>query len=70
MRTTDAFTFDPIDRCAAAFGTDYEQILLHDVPELMVNLDDYAGAEWLNTRLEPYRAAIAYPDGEPSLPEP
>src|ERR1019366_1273327 len=58
------------DRCAAAFGTDYEQILLHDVPELMVNLDDYAGAEWLNTRLEPYRAAIAYPDGEPSLPEP
>jgi len=49
------------DRCAAAFGPDYERALLHEVPELAVDLDDEFGAEWLNRRLEPYRVAARYP---------
>jgi hypothetical protein len=54
------------DRCAAAFGNDYERVLLHNVPELTVDLDNDAGAEWLNTRLNPYRVAVRYPDGQPA----
>jgi hypothetical protein len=50
------------DRCAATFGCKYERTLLHEVPELAVDLEDEAGAEWLNRRLEPYRTAVAYPD--------
>jgi hypothetical protein len=49
------------DRCAADFGADYEQILLHEVPELAVHLDDKDGAAWLNQLLEPYRVVIAPP---------
>jgi hypothetical protein len=51
------------DRCAAAFGPGYEQDLLREIPELAVELDDDAGAGWLNTRLAPYRAVIDYPPG-------
>jgi RES domain len=49
------------DRCAADFGSDYEQVLLHEVPELGVDLDDKDGALWLNRLLEPYRVAISPP---------
>lgn len=49
------------DRCVATFGTGYEKDLLHEVPELAVNLDDKAGVEWLNGLLEPYRVAVAVP---------
>lgn len=52
------------DRCAAAFGDKYERTLLHEIPELAVDLDDVTGAEWLNRRLEPYRTAVAYPDSD------
>jgi hypothetical protein len=51
------------DRCAAAFGADYERTLLHNVAELAVSLDGDAGIAWLNTRLVTYRVAVAYPDG-------
>jgi len=54
------------DRCAATFGGNYERTLLHEVPELAVDLDDDAGAEWLNRRLEPYHVAVDYP-GHASL---
>jgi hypothetical protein len=50
------------DRCAAAFGSDYERLLLHEIPELAVDLDDAAGVEWLNSMLEPYRVAVACPE--------
>lgn len=49
------------DRCAADFGADYESSLLHEVPELAVDLDDKAGIEWLNGLLEPYRVAVPAP---------
>jgi len=49
------------DRCAADFGTDYERALLHEVPELAIDLDDKDGTEWLNRLLEPYRVAISPP---------
>jgi hypothetical protein len=49
------------DRCAADFGSDYERVLLHEVPELVVVLDDKDGAMWLNRLLEPYRVAISPP---------
>jgi hypothetical protein len=49
------------DRLAASFGKDYERILLHEIPELAVDLDDAAGAEWLNRLLAPYRAAVEPP---------
>lgn len=48
------------DRCAATFGDKYERTLLHEIPELAVDLDDSAGAEWLNRRLAPYRTAVDY----------
>ena len=54
------------DRCAATFGSKYERTLLHEIPELAVDLDDDAGAEWLNRRLEPYRTAVDYPHGGPA----
>ena len=56
------------DRCAAAFGKDYEQTLLHDIPPLAVNLGDKAGADWLTERLKALRVGIAPP--EPTSPEP
>lgn len=49
------------DRCAADFGIGYEQALLHEVPELAIDLDDKDGAVWLNRLLEPYRVAISPP---------
>jgi hypothetical protein len=49
------------DRCAAAFGPEYDRILLHEVPELAVVLDDASGAAWLNRLLRPYRVAISPP---------
>lgn len=49
------------DRCAATFGTDYQRYLLHEVPELAVDLDDKAGAEWLNGLLQPYRVEVQAP---------
>jgi RES domain len=49
------------DRCAADFGADYEQTLLHEVPELAIALDDKDGAAWLNQLLDPYRVAISPP---------
>lgn len=49
------------DRCAAEFGADYEQNLLHEVPELAVHLDDKDGAVWLNRLLEPCRVEISSP---------
>lgn len=50
------------DRCAAMFGEEYDRTMLHEVPDLRVDLDKEAGAEWLNRCLEPYRTAVAYPD--------
>jgi RES domain len=49
------------DRCADAFGRDYETRLLHEIPELTKDLDDKAGAEWLNGLLEPYRVEVPLP---------
>jgi len=49
------------DRLAAAFGQDYEQRLLHEVPELAMPLDDTAEGEWLNGLLTRYRVAIEPP---------
>lgn len=49
------------DRCATMFGTDYERNLLHEVSELAIDLDDKAGADWLNGLLEPYRVAVSPP---------
>ena len=49
------------DRCATAFGKDYEQTLLHDVPPLHVDLDNMAGADWLTKRLKAFRVGIAPP---------
>jgi hypothetical protein len=49
------------DRCAATFGTSYEASLLHEVPELAIDLDDKAGADWLNAKLEPWRVTIDVP---------
>jgi hypothetical protein len=49
------------DRCAADFGTDYEQTLLHDIPPLAVDLGDKAGADWLTERLKEFRVGIAPP---------
>jgi RES domain len=46
------------DRCAMTFGTAYEREVLHEIPELAVDLDDKAGAEWLNGLLAPYRVVI------------
>jgi hypothetical protein len=50
------------DRCAAAFGDDYQRTLMQEIPELRVKLDSAAGVAWLNRRLEPYRTAVDYPD--------
>jgi hypothetical protein len=49
------------DRCAAAFGKDYEQRLLHDIPPLAVDLGNKAGADWLTERLKALRVDIAPP---------
>ena len=49
------------DRCAAEFGPGYPAALLHEVPELGIDLGDTDGAVWLNHLLEPYRASIAPP---------
>lgn len=49
------------DRLAAAFGPDYERLLLHEVPELRVPLDDEAGRDWLNGMLAKYRVAVEPP---------
>jgi RES domain len=49
------------DRCARAFGTDYQASLLHEIPELATDLDDKSGAEWLNSLLEPYRVELPPP---------
>jgi hypothetical protein len=49
------------DRCATTFGSDYEHMLLHEVAPLAINLDDKAGVDWLNERLEPFRTAIVPP---------
>ena len=49
------------DRCAATFGASYEESLLHEVPELAVELGDKAGADWLNRLLQPWRVAVEMP---------
>jgi hypothetical protein len=49
------------DRCAATFGSHYENTLLHEVPSLAINLYDKSGADWLNERLKPFRVGIAHP---------
>jgi hypothetical protein len=49
------------DRLAAAFGPDYERVLLHEVPELAVPLDDEAGHDWLNGMLADYGVAVEPP---------
>jgi hypothetical protein len=49
------------DRLAAAFGRDYERVLLHEVPELAMPLDDADRSDWLNGLLEQYRVAIEPP---------
>ena len=49
------------DRLAAAFGPEYERLLLHEVPELRVPLDDEAGHDWLNGMLAKYRVAVEPP---------
>jgi hypothetical protein len=49
------------DRCADAFGRDYQTTLLHEIPELAKDLDDKAGAEWLNSMLQPYRVEVTPP---------
>lgn len=50
------------DRCTETFGAGYEDTLLHEVPELAIDLDDEPGIRWLNERLAPYRVAVGYPD--------
>jgi hypothetical protein len=49
------------DRLAASFGTGYERSLLHEVPELAVDLDDPGAVDWLNALLEAYRVTIEPP---------
>ena len=49
------------DRLAAAFGSQYERVLLHEVPELAVDLDDGGSADWLEALLEPYRVTVEPP---------
>jgi hypothetical protein len=46
------------DRLGAAFGNHYERVLLHEIPELAVDLDDVSRAEWLNALLEQYRVTV------------
>jgi hypothetical protein len=53
------------DRCAADFGKEYEQTLLHHIPPLTVDLGDKAGADWLTERLRAFRIGVAPPT--PSL---
>jgi RES domain-containing protein len=56
------------DRCAATFGARYEESLLHEVPELAVDLGDKAGADWLNSLLEPWRVTVEVPSAHVSGP--
>ena len=49
------------DRLAASFGMDYERVLLHEVPELAVDLDDPGAADWLDALLESYRVTVEPP---------
>jgi hypothetical protein len=49
------------DRCAAAFGTNYEQAILYEIPPLAVFLGDEAGARWLTGRFRKYRIGVAPP---------
>jgi hypothetical protein len=49
------------DRCAQDFGSGYEQVLLHEVTELAIDLDDEAGANWLNEQLRRYRVTVPPP---------
>jgi hypothetical protein len=49
------------DRCEASFGAGYGSTMLHEIPGLSVQLDDAAGAAYLNSRLAPYHAAVGYP---------
>lgn len=53
------------DRLTAAFGPDYERVLLHEVPELAIGLDDKAQTEWLKKLLEPYRVTVEEPRNDP-----
>jgi RES domain len=46
------------DRCGAAFGAGYERGLLHEVPELAVDLDEKDGTGWLREALKSYRVTI------------
>jgi hypothetical protein len=50
------------DRCAAAFGDDYAQTLLHHIPLLTVQLGNKASADWLTERLSEFRIAVAPPE--------
>lgn len=47
------------DRCAETFGPGYEQILLHEVPEIAVDLDTVPGEQRLRELLEPYRVTVS-----------
>jgi RES domain len=47
------------DRCAAEFGDDYAQTLLHHIPRLTVHLGGKAGGDWLTERLSKFRAGVA-----------
>lgn len=53
------------DRLAATFGPSYERVLLHEVPELAVELDDRAQTGWLKELLEPYRVTVEEPRTDP-----
>lgn len=50
------------DRCAANFGDNYQQTLLHDVPDLSVDLGDKSGAEYLTERFKAHRIGISSAD--------
>jgi RES domain len=49
------------DRCAAVFGSDYQQTLLYDIPPLSVDLADDTGTEYLTERFRAFHIGIAPP---------
>jgi hypothetical protein len=53
------------DRCAQDFGIDYEKVLLHEVPELAIDLGAEVGANWLNNQLRRYRVTVPPPRRRP-----
>lgn len=57
------------DRLRADFGNDYERILLHEVPELAVDLDDKDRLDWLNGLFRRQRVAVVPPPPDRNIPD-